>query len=368
MFIDNLKIRMADIQAIKHWIDNAAGTIPPPMFVDLHLSYTCNYACKGCAYGGQSKLGGWCMDEIKSLGLINTLLKWGVMAFDFAGGGEPLLMPGIIDRWREINTAGGYYGLITNGYYLTDDIIEELVDSGTYCRVSLEMPNKALFNQYKGLPEDAQDFDIILNNIIRLVKKRNEANSPLEVSIKFAVGKTFCFDNGQISPKAIWDRIHEGYILYKQLGVNSVTYKALRHEPEELSQEQKKLTLDELQGVFRTEMDICANHGLDFGDIHVWIDECDAQDIPQCKLSPLHTVLDWQGNIYICCYYYYREKEHLLGNIFKDDIRQLWGSKKHLDKVRQIDREKCKLVDCKFFKHHADTQVTNNDNGRKYFL
>jgi len=75
-------------------------------------------------------------------------------------------------------------------------------------------------------------------------------------------------------------------------------------------------------------------------------------DVPKCWLNPLHTTMDHKGNIYLCCYYYYREERHLIGNIFETPFEEMWMSRDHRRKIGAIERAECAKVDCKFFNHH----------------
>jgi sulfatase maturation enzyme AslB (radical SAM superfamily) len=66
----------------------------------------------------------------------------------------------------------------------------------------------------------------------------------------------------------------------------------------------------------------------------------------------MHTVMDWRGDLWLCCYGYVHGEDHRLGNIFEQNFDDLWFSQSHQQKVAGIKREKCAEVDCKFFRHH----------------
>jgi len=89
--------------------------------------------------------------------------------------------------------------------------------------------------------------------------------------------------------------------------------------------------------------------------------------VPQCWLSPIHTVVDYLGDVYICCYYYYRMEEMNLGNMLRKPFSELWYSPEHWNKIQDIDKEECRRVDCKFFAHHQKVKEAFV-NGRQDFL
>lgn len=309
-YYDNIQLLQTDL-------------MPGPRFVDLHTSNRCNQNCKGCAYANW--LDNKIMSEEDHMKIIYDLLDLGVKGFDFAGGGEPLMLRYLPGIWDTIKRHGGNYGLVTNGTLLTDDLIDQLVEQATYVRISLEATCPHDYCMYKGV--STNHWSKAVGNIDKLVKAKKAKNSKCDISIKFSVGKSL---RG-------FSHYHRGIQLGKVLKVDNVQFKALRHKPEELTLQEKK---DE------DLIDISAE-GI---QVRKWITP--AEKIPQCWLNPLHTVVDHTGNVYICCYYYYRGKEHVLGNMLETKIDKFWFSDEHKKKIKDINKKECAKVDCKFFRHH----------------
>ena len=71
----------------------------------------------------------------------------------------------------------------------------------------------------------------------------------------------------------------------------------------------------------------------------------------QCLISPIQTLVDCFGDVYICCYYRHRPKEHKIGSILEESLKDILGSKKHMDKLIEIDYKKCNLYDCRFLEY-----------------
>jgi len=340
MQVSNIIACHEQIEMLEH------GKMCPPVFADLHLSNICNQRCRGCAY--QNKIG---KDEISFMSLantektINTLAFAGVKAFDFAGGGEPLCIPNIRTAFSYVIDHNCAYALITNGVLFQGDLMKQVINEATYVRISLEATSKENYARYKQV--EISTWDIVINNICEAIEYRNLSGSTCEIGIKFSVGKLLC---GIEHYKA-------GIELGKQLGVNSVQFKALRHEPEELTLAQKHAERTLLRkAIYESNMPKLVRY---------WIvpETC----IPQCWLNPLHIVIDHNGDCYICCFYYYRGDEHKLGNILNTPFDDFWYNQEHKDKIAAIDKTKCEMVDCKFFRHHA---VVNwaFDRKRVYWL
>lgn len=329
---EGILTRLPDIQLMRK-----QGEIPTPHFADLHTSNRCQQNCTGCAYAG--KLDGKIMERDDHIKVLEDLHALGVVAFDFAGGGEPLMLPYIIDLWQWCTEHNCSFGLITNGVNLDDNMIAYLQVHATYVRVSLEASWSGPYEKYKG--SDQHWLHVIEN-----VRKLTSVDNRCEVGLKFSVGKSL---RGE--------RHYEmGLRLGNALRVNNVQFKALRHMPEELSHEEKI----EEWAIYQS---ICQR----YNNVRGWILPTADDEVPQCYLNPLHTVVDHLGNVYLCCYYYDRGPEHLIGNMLEVPLGELWGAEEHVAKIKGIDREACRRVDCKFFRHHLLVESAL-ERGQGFFL
>jgi radical SAM protein with 4Fe4S-binding SPASM domain len=63
-----------------------------------------------------------------------------------------------------------------------------------------------------------------------------------------------------------------------------------------------------------------------------------------------HIFIDAFGDVYLCCYYLRRKKEHKLGNVYKKPIRDIWFSKRHLAIAKKIRIKECNQMDCRWIK------------------
>jgi len=319
------------------------GNMCNPRFADLHTSNRCNQNCKGCAY--KSTIDNTIISEKNHFRIIKDLLELGVKGFDFAGGGDPLALPYIENLWKYIIRNNANFGIITNGTMLTDAQMEYIIKYATYIRISLEGSTEKEYCEYKDVSNS--HWYKVLSNIKKLVSLQKKLKSNCDISIKFSVSKSL---------RGV-EHYSSGISLAKMLNVDYTTFKALRHFPEELSKEEKIFENNLLECCLR-EYNYIANKQ---------IIPIPFESVPQCWLNPLHIVVNYLGNIYLCCYYYYREKEHFLGNMLKESLFDIWHNEKHWESIRKIDRSECNKVDCKFFNHHVIVKKAAN-NGKWEFL
>ena len=318
-----------------------SGDICSPRFATLHLSNRCNHRCHGCAYGGQ--LDNEMMSEEDTMLLLLTLVNAGVRGFEFCGGGEPMTLPHLPKAIGFLILNQCSFGALTNGSLLNDTLIELFAKKGTYIRISMEASSQESYIQYTGTSE--KEWGKVKDNIRRLVAAKARYGSSLDIGLKFGVGKSL---RG-------FDHYRNGIDLAAELGVSNVQFKSMSHEPEELSENDKRqenlilrscitmASLPVLNGILRND------------------------PTPQCWLNPLHIVANHKGDAFLCCYYYFREDRHRLGNLLTDNFDDMWFSKRHQEMIRNIRREECDKVNCKFFRHH--TLVAQAfDGGRIEFL
>jgi radical SAM protein with 4Fe4S-binding SPASM domain len=329
--MSNIFYRWPDLQRLKN------GEMILPNFVDVHLSDICNQSCRGCAFkaGHENEM----MSESDFMFAAKILMDNGVQGLAFCGGGEPCTLPYLPQVWEYIRSRDCHFAMLTNGSLLTPQIMGAMLYSGTFIRVSLETSNREDYCAYKQVPDDV--WDRVINNVRVLVKLKKLNNSQCSVGIKFAVSKSLRGKN----------HFEDGVQLAKELGVDRVTFKAIRGGEEELEYAESVVEDALLDDALKQLQPSCI--------VARWITPVKTIFIPQCWLNPLHTVMNWKGDLFICCYYYFRKERHKIGNIFEQDFKEMWFSDKHKELIKNIKREECAKVDCKFFHYHDEFNETD---------
>jgi radical SAM protein with 4Fe4S-binding SPASM domain len=124
------------------------------------------------------------------------------------------------------------------------------------------------------------------------------------------------------------------------LGLDSAQFKEVRGT-QELSHEQHGIARG-LLSLARAEV-----KGIQIiGDLHHPIMR------EECRLCQLHTMVDVDGSVYLCCYFRHRRDRHRIGSLRNDTLRDIWGGQQHKAAMRGIKPKECNVFDCRFVNYH----------------
>lgn len=269
------------------------GGMVTPRMALIYPTYACNHKCPHCLYNGWNN--GTSLDFDRFIRLIDELGAIGVKGIEFCGGGEPTLYPKFEEIVNYIRGAGIELGILTNGSMLSK-YKELLVNNFRYVRISLDSANAKTYFKMHQVP-----LGNLVEDIKELVKYRNQVKSRCTIGLK----RVLCELNENETLPNIADYTQDKYV---------------RSADGELSD--GKTTLE-----------------------------------GKCWLSPIHTMIDAYGDVYICCYYQYREDAHKIGNIYKEPFKQIWFSHKHQEQIKKINPKECNKYDCRF--HVYNKKMSN---------
>ena len=92
-----------------------------------------------------------------------------VKSIDFAGGGEPLLQPRLMEWINDAKKAGCETGFLTNGYLLNEEIAQQLVQAGVeWIGISMDGATKDIYEQVR----IGSNFERVCENISNLAAVR----------------------------------------------------------------------------------------------------------------------------------------------------------------------------------------------------
>lgn len=170
------------------------GGFPPPVELEIQPTSLCNLRCKHC-FGRfytrlPNKMGEEELEEIA--GKVNEFTKDGfeIETVKFCGTtGDPLMNPATLTGIRKFKKIGKKVILFTNGLYLDKELegrryYEYLLDADQL-RLSLDSGSESVFTNVKG----REGFRRTIEGLTKLLVKRKERRSNLDVRIGYVIGK-----------------------------------------------------------------------------------------------------------------------------------------------------------------------------------
>jgi len=300
-----------------------------PILVDLDLTNNCNNKCPMCISSviapNRSMI---TMPFETAKDIILQLKEINVRAITFAGGGDPTCHPNLAEIIRFVKQNGMDVALFSNGYYLTEEMIDAIVDCCTWVRISLDGFDPESYKATHGMEEPA--FRKVLQNISLLVKAREKKKSKLIIG----VGYILC------GPTV--DGIYKGAELAKDLGVDYIRFRPFFKwdKDKKFTSEQAEKILDELK---RTKELETKNFSISYSE-----ERCGYGTMTQkrkrafgkCYFPHIFTSITPDLEVYPCCAFK-NKKGYLLGSIKDKSFKEIW-----LSEERKKVHDLINLQDC----------------------
>ncbi|MBN2136638.1 MAG: radical SAM protein [Sedimentisphaerales bacterium] len=213
---------------VERWKKIKRGrSIPPPVLITVDPTNVCNLNCVWCNAEFVRKERRGSLSEKALTEIADFLPLWGagtgcgevgVQAICIAGGGEPLLdnaTGGFIDRvvGHDIDV-----GVVTNGTMI-DRFVDPLSEA-VWVGVSVDAATRQTYNKLKGLSDDCDLFDSVVNNIAMLVDYAKMHNNKLGWKHPaYGVSFKYLLYEGNIG------EVYEAAQLAKRLGCKNIHFR-----------------------------------------------------------------------------------------------------------------------------------------------
>jgi len=295
-----------------------SGFFPVPRMAVIYPTYVCNFKCPHCMYGEMKfSKQNYPLEKLKVL--IDELSWLGVKAVVACGGGEPTMYPYFKEMVEHIASRKLEFGLITNGSMLSR-YYKVLVDNSRFVRVTIDSINP---DNYKKIhcPPKGYTLGKTLGGIERLLDYRKTAPNKCTVGVKTLLSKKNFTEKYEIE------------LFFKSVGVDYVSFKPARGCAEELK-EIPRSTL-----------------------------KC------HCFMTPIQTMIDPYGDVYVCSFYQYRLKSHTFGNVLNRPFKEVWYSKEHREAIDNLKISECNKYECKLseYSNEMDEILTKDPDHINFF-
>lgn len=300
-----------------------------PRFVSLEITTQCNLKCKHCYTASGSKNFS-SVDTNLVIKLIDELSYYGC-EFLAIGGGEPLLYRNINRVIQYATSKGVEVELVSNGILFTDEIIDELYNSGLkYVQISLDGDSSETYSKIRG----ADHFVDVINNIKKVNCKFNTTVST--VLCRYNYDKIFDIIKIADSLNVASYRI----LKFIETGRGKYNVDKLRISPEEF--EMFINNLKNLRNKFHIPIRIDENMMENFSRKKIpWL----GNGLYGCPAGRSTLSIDSFGNVYPCSFLNYIEL--ICGNIKDSSLLDIWKTSTILKEFRNMSSLDGKCNRCK---------------------
>ena len=321
-----------------------------PITLEIDPSNACNHSCPFCISGHihLSKFKGTkffdrrIMKKETLMGLVKDISKMDIQSLSWTGGGEPTQNPHLKEAMRYIeNNSKIQMGMFTNGTLLERfDLFDTVVDTLTWIRISIDAGKPKTYNELR-VTNKQNNFDVVINNIKKLIDLKKKKKSNIYIGVGFVVTK----DN--------FDEIVDFAKIFKNIEVNYCQFKP------EIIQVERNGEIDKIKEQIGSDFWISkVIEELDKArDILGKKFECNSYKLEdlikspkdygrnygECLGSQFQPCVGADGNVYVCTNHR-GHKEYSYGNIENKSFKSVWEDLKKrscvMNKINNIEKFK----------------------------
>lgn len=295
-----------------------------PVMVEIDLTNRCQLKCKFCTFRYLNDKFDIPRSDICKA--ITEMANMGVKAINFTGGGEPTLHKDFCSILGHAAEYGLDVGLFTNGYNLTDEMIEKILRCCSWVRVSIDAATDKTFFESKGV----NGLQRTLDNVKKLHDKKIYFGSPTDVGVGFVITRENYKEIHQFV-EAFKDLNRLKYIQFKPCIDN--VFEDTKTEAKWWEEEVKPRLLQAMAKNSKVVTNYYKFNDL-VSDIGREYDVCYGHQFCPCVGAT--------GDVWVCTHLR-GFPEYSFGNIKGKDFsfENIWNCRKRQDVIKSIDLSKC---------------------------
>ena len=289
------------------------GEMPPPRMLILYPTNRCNMNCVYCDYAELNAMDSVDIPTDKCIEAIWEFADMGGASMELCGGGEPLLHRDVNMFLDNAHSMGLTTGVLTNGSPLWHVDVFDC----SYLRISYDAGTGAWFKKIKRSTKEM--FRRIQDHARFLISVKPDT---LKVSYKYTISNDV----------NLLDLLR-AYKISLRDGYDSFQVRLARNVEAQLPPNR----IEKIKRIFRKKRK----------RMFFSFSEKLPKDVG-CFVNPLQVVVDYNLDVWACCYYRHRMDSHRLGNLRENTLREIWYSDRHWDVIRNINVDDCNKYDCRF--------------------
>ncbi len=305
-----------------------------PVSVELDLSLRCNHGCAWCSFDGWRQANWISFPEARALTLIDELAECGVLSVTLTGGGEPLVHQGAARVMDRLTARGLEWGLVTNGFMLTNERADRVARHARFVRVSLDAGTEETHQRIHATQN--REFRQIIGNIGVVAREAQALGTGV------TIGASFCVFDSNLR------EITQAARTLKDLGAHYLEVRPVYPTEWRGGRQDDQGISPENIAVAQAEIE-CARALCEDASFKIigMIDRFEAvqsfrhkEFYSACRITDLSTVISSDGQIYACCVH--RGLEPFKGgSVLERPFREVWLSEARTAMRDAIDIDRC---------------------------
>ena len=287
---------------------------PGAMLIDT--TNRCNAKCVWCPNPDLTNVGSMDMDVYRKI-IDDYGPRGGVLTFGTFG--EPLMDKHIKERIEYLQRYPEIHKIevLTNGFFLNDNVIPVILDNGVGVDISLDELDKKTFEDVKKM-----SFDVVSKNIVTFLELNSQAAYPVPVNIRIKTMKTVEETMRQELFKIITS--HDCSVVLNSIDDNIISNWAGKLDKESFLQEY------EIPKTSKTQF------------THKRFNQT---NIAPCTQLWKWMVVYWDGSVVLCCADMFSQT--IVGDLKSDSISEIWnGSKMKNFRNQMVGRKRFEVPLC----------------------
>ena len=323
---------MYHVGRVNDWL---GGNPIYPVYMEISPAGSCNHRCIYCAldfmeYQPRFLDSSILKERLKEMG------RLGVKSIMYAGEGEPLLHKDIAGIIAATKKSGIDTAVTSNAVLFSERLVEQTLSYLTWIKVSINAAKRDTYSKiHRTRPED---FDKVIKNMAYAAKLRRKNGYTCTLGMQIVLLPDNYREIALLAKKA--RAIGMDYLVVKPYSQHplskTISFKDIKYSRYlDLAQKLKKINDAHFNVIFRLHT------------MKKW-DEA-RRNYKHCLALPFWAYMDAGGNVWACSIYLSKDK-FCLGNIYKNNFKEIWESRKRNALVRwaaeELNTDKCR-VNCR---------------------
>ncbi len=314
--IDSHKL-MYHVKRVASWLE---GNNISPIYMEISPSGTCNHRCIFCSVDFMGFKKNF-LDKTVLMKTISDLADSGLNSIMFAGEGEPFLHKDLPEIIVHTKKAGIDVAITSNGVLLRKEIIDTIIDSVEWIKISINAGTKENYAKIHGT--GLGDFEKVLANMAYAVERKKVSKSRCALGLQILLIPENSHEVEELAKRA--RQIGVDYLVVKPYTHhyrNKHTFDIRYEEFDRLEKNLKQYQSDKFKVIFRARA------------MKKW--DSGKHGYRECRALPFWSYLDSLGNIWGCSAHLLDER-FLYGSIYENTFREIWEGEKRSTHLKLME-------------------------------